>query len=71
MYRAAAVLSFFSNEQTFQTLSNLQVTINSVTDNTVNYLTDTFREVFELFCQLVSDGGVASTIISEAEGTYI
>ena len=66
--RVAAVLSFFSNEQTFQVLTNLQMTGNSVVGDTVNYISDTFRELVELICQLASDGGVARSILTEVEG---
>ena len=64
------MLSFLSNEQTFQVFANLHITVNSAIDVSVNYMTDTFTEIFELICQLASDGGVLSSIVSEVEGMY-
>lgn len=66
MCRAAAVLSFFSNEQTFQVLNNLQVTLNSVSDDTVNYVTDTIDEILQLVCNLFSNAGVLNLISRES-----
>ena len=62
------MLAFLSNEQTFQVFTNLQTTVNIALDASVNYATDTFREIFELICQLASDGGVLRSIVGEVEG---
>ena len=67
-YRAAVVLAFFSNEQTFQSVENLRDTLNSVTGNAVNYLTDTVEEAYDILCQLADDGGVVSSVVDETQG---
>ena len=62
------MLAFLSNEQTYQVLTNLQTAVNNVLSASVNYATDTFREIFELICQLASEGGVLRSIVGEVEG---
>lgn len=67
-YRAAVVLAFFSNEQTFQSVENLQVTLNNAAGDAVDYLTDTVEEVSDIVCQLTADGGVVNSVFDESTG---
>ena len=57
------MLSFVSNEQTYQALNNVHGTMDTATDEAVNYLSDTYEDVEQLlFCQ---GGEVTGSIISE------
>ncbi|XP_064382780.1 prominin-1-like [Halichondria panicea] len=65
---AAAVVAFFSNEQTFSSVDNIQSTLNSVVQDSSNYLRDTTQEIDEILCQAVGDDGVLLRVVGEISG---
>ena len=62
------MVAFFSNEQTFSSVDNIQSTLNSVVQDSSNYLRDTTQEIDEILCQAVGDDGVLLRVVGEIAG---
>jgi len=61
-------LAFFSNEQTFRSVEGFRSTLNSIVQDSSNYINDTTQEVDELICQFSSNDGTLGAVVGEIDG---
>ncbi len=64
------MVAFFSNEQTFDSVDNIQTTLNTVVQDSSNYLRDTTQEVDDILCQAVGGDGVIIRVVEQINGEH-
>lgn len=52
-------------------MDNLQTTLNSVVQDSSNYIGDTVQEVDDIVCQAVAEDGVIGLVQGEINGMYL